>query len=166
MEVTGGGPDSPHGQQHDHDHDEHGHQHGGRGGRPAPVSAGGPTTLTSVDPSFLDAAETALRGVVVAEAITVEAEHALIHAVPRPTTATVHADITTDGPPELPRTPRPPHGALITGSLRPSATRGWCRSAPEQLPASIVRASTPATMQIDRDVLTTPPCCLANFYKP
>lgn len=85
--------------------------------------------MDRIDPGFVDAAETALRGVdgvrdlgqmrmrwightLRAEAdivvdphlnvldvhmIAVEAEHALIHAVPRLTAATVHADTTPDG---------------------------------------------------------------------
>jgi cation diffusion facilitator family transporter len=85
--------------------------------------------MDRVDPAFVDAAETALRGVegvldlgqvrmrwighslraeadivvdpalnvVRAHRIAVEAEHALIHAVPRLTAATVHADTMSDG---------------------------------------------------------------------
>jgi cation diffusion facilitator family transporter len=85
--------------------------------------------MDRVDPAFIDAAETALRGVdgvrdigqvrmrwightlraeadivvdpglsvVDAHRLAVEGEHALIHAVPRLTAATVHADTTPDG---------------------------------------------------------------------
>ncbi|HEY6797676.1 MAG TPA: cation diffusion facilitator family transporter [Kineosporiaceae bacterium] len=85
--------------------------------------------MDRVEPAFIDAAETALRGiqgvqdvgqvrmrwightlraeadivvspalsVVAAHHLAVQAEHALIHAVPRLTAATVHADVTPDG---------------------------------------------------------------------